>query len=690
MNTILSKMIVLSFISVLIASTMYVFLTNNQDSYINFEYPKYEVQNFKSYNDLNSYLKTNYYNDNTIGYPSEFGILESQGSIRLDESDQDLKGSEDVENDYSDTNIQELGVDEPDIVKTDGEYLYIISDLNLYIIYAYPAEDAEVISSITFNQSDRPSNIFINDDKLVVITQSYIYRLYDSSDVIYEGEEKIWQDTTKTNVFIYDISDRKKPLEINNIEIEGYYSNARMIDDYVYIITTQYAYEPLLYNDEDSLYIPRMSLDGKVESIDINDIYYIDSPDTSKTLTNIISFNVKDDNLDITAEVFILGTPSTIYVSTNNIIITSFSYNYDYDTIYDLIIEYLLPILPDEATNELATIDSLSIDDYQKKTVSEWIIQNYVEKMDEKLKQNIAMLFLMNLEKSIIHKIRINEGIITYDSQGTVPGYVKNQFSISEYNEYIRIATTVNGWMVSSYLSSIESYNNVYVLDENLETVGSIENIANGEEIYSVRFQDNKCYLVTYKQIDPFFVIDLQDPRNPEILGELKIPGYSTYLHPYDEDKIIGIGQEENNVKISLFNVEDVINPKELSTYKIQSEDEGNKWSYSSALYEHKAFLFDREKNLLIIPISIDYIESAYIFNITSNNIKLRGIINHEPENYSEEKPEMWDNSYWPGYYDYSIKRSLFIDDVIYTISNAMIKMNDFESLNELNSINLI
>ncbi|MFE3846057.1 beta-propeller domain-containing protein, partial [Thermoplasmatota archaeon] len=689
MSTILSKIIAVSFVMVIIASGTYVFLTTNPNINIISGFPEYDISNFETYNDFNTYLQNNYESYNTNYYSPGLSFTSELRSGASDEGNQDIKATEDVDNYFSDTNIQELGVDEPDIIKTDGTYLYVISNLNLYIIYAYPTENAEIISSITFNESDRPNNLFINDDKLAVITQSYIYRIHNGLDEKSISEE-IWQDTTTTHVFIYDLSDINKPTEIHDIEVEGYYSNARMIDDYVYIITTQYAYEPLLYKAKDSTYIPKIRVNNNEEKIGLKDIYYINSPDVAKTMTNILSFNIKEETIDVTAEVYILGNPSTIYVSTDNIFITSISNNYDYNTIYDLIIEYVLPYLPDEAKNELNNVNSLSIEDYQKITISEWIIQNYVEKMDEKQKHAIARQLIMHFEKTIIHKININNGEITYQSQGTVTGYVRNQFSISEYNNNLRIATTVNGWMMRPYLTSIESYNNVYVLDETLEIIGYIENIAVGEEIYSVRFLGEKCYLVTFKQIDPFFVIDLQDPQNPEILGELKIPGYSTYLHPYDQNNVIGIGQEGNNVKISLFNVEDVSNPQELSTYQIQQETEEYYWSYSSALYEHKAFLFDKSKNLLILPISTDYKELAYVFNITNNYISLKGIITHESENKdSEEEHEIWESDYWREDYGYSIKRSLFIEDVIYTISDSMIKMNDMETLNELNKISI-
>ena len=689
MTRILTKIIAVSFIMVMIASSSYYFLTDTDINFIPV-YDEYDVLNFGSYDDFNTYLQTNYDSYNNNYFSPQFGFT---SGIRTESSDgifDEMKGSSDLENDYSETNIQELGVDEPDIIKTDGTYLYVISNLNLYIIYAYPSENAEIISTIRFNESERPNTLFIKDDKLAVICQSYIYRYYGGITEDIVDEEKIWEDTTKTQIFIYDLSEINDPIKINTIEVEGYYSNARMIDDYVYVITTQYAYEPILYMDEESTYIPKIRVNEKEEKIELNNIYYINSPDISKTMTNIVSFNIKEDSTDVTAEVFILGTPSTIYVSTNNIFITSISSNYDYNTIYDLMIEYVLPYLPDEAKDELNNVNSLSLEDYQKITISEWILQNYVEKMDEKQKQEIAKQLIMQFEKTTIHKIKIDNGEITYESQGTVPGYVKNQFSLSEYDSHLRVATTVNGWMMRPYLSSIESYNNVYVFNENLEIVGYIEDIAIGEEIYSVRFQGEKCYLVTFKQIDPFFVIDLKDPENPEILGELKIPGYSTYLHPYDENNVLGIGKEGNNIKISLFNVEDVSNPKELSTYQLQQKTEEYSWSYSTALYEHKAFLFDKIKNILIIPISIDYKESAYVFNITNNKISLKGIITHESEeNKTEEEYEPWESSYWKGDYGYSIKRSLFIEDVIYTISDSMIKMNDMDTLNELNKISL-
>jgi uncharacterized secreted protein with C-terminal beta-propeller domain len=250
-----------------------------------------------------------------------------------------------------------------------------------------------------------------------------------------------------------------------------------------------------------------------------------------------------------------------------------------------------------------------------------------------------------------VTKIGIEEGTIIFKANGTVPGYVLNQFSMDEHNGYFRIATTDHDWRSGS------SGNNVYVLNEDMEIVGELEDLAPGEEIYSARFMGERCYLVTFKKVDPLFTIDLSDPENPTVLGKLKIPGYSDYLHPYDENTLIGIGKETveaeegdfawyQGVKISLFDVSDVANPRELAKIEI-----GSRGTDSPALYDHHAFLFSKARNLLVIPIleaKIDEndfsgevpanfygeytYQGAYVFSISREGIELRGTITHLDE----------------------------------------------------------
>ncbi|MBM3291389.1 hypothetical protein FJY84_01790 [Candidatus Bathyarchaeota archaeon] len=307
-----------------------------------------------------------------------------------------------------------------------------------------------------------------------------------------------------------------------------------------------------------------------------------------------------------------------------------------------------------------------------------------------------------------IHKIKLDNGLINFIAEGTVPGWVLNQFSMDEYNGYFRIATTTGrmwwGWRGGS---STEQSSAVYVLDKNMKTVGKIEGLAPKEEIYSARFMGNRCYLVTFKKVDPLFVIDLSKPTEPKILGKLKIPGYSNYLHPYDETHLIGLGKETveaeegdfawyQGLKISLFDVTNVANPIEIAKIEV-----GDRGTDSPALHDHHAFLFSKEKNLLVIPIletKIDpakyngkppanaygeYIaQGAYVFEISLKGITLRGRITHIQDD-SLLKSGYWFNS------ESSVERSLYIENFLYTISGRMVKINDLNNLKEISYFNL-
>jgi uncharacterized secreted protein with C-terminal beta-propeller domain len=279
---------------------------------------------------------------------------------------------------------------------------------------------------------------------------------------------------------------------------------------------------------------------------------------------------------------------------------------------------------------------------------------------------------------------------------------VLNHFSMDEHNGYFRVATTDHNWISGS------SGNNIYVLNEDLKTVGKLENLAPGEEIYSARFMSDRCYLVTFKKVDPLFTIDLSEPDNPIVLGKLKIPGYSDYLHPYDENTLIGIGKETveakegdfawyQGVKISLFDVSDVDNPRELAKIEI-----GNRGTDSPALYDHHAFLFNRMRNLLVIPILEARIDKndfsgkvpanfygeytyqgAYVFDISLEGIQLKGRITHLDDEMDILKSGYWFDS------EYEVDRSMYIEENLYTLSQGMIKINNLETLSELAKINL-
>jgi len=516
--------------------------------------------------------------------------------------------------DYSTTNIQVEGVDEADIVKTDGKYIYVVSGKSVVIIEAYPAEDAEVLSRIELNRT--LEELFVNGDRLVVFEGGGFdtYHVYE---------------TPRVFIRVYDVSDRTNPISARNVSLDGYYLNSRMIDEYTYVVINQ----PACYlNNEVAL--PRISSGNRVEEIGASTIYYSDIPDYSYTFTTVVAINVQNDEEEPTHETFLLGAARAMYVSLNNIYMT-----------------------------------------------------------------------FPEVEKTLVYRIHIDGGEIKREASGGVPGYVLNQFSMDEHEGYFRIATTTGH--IARSLEEASSRNHVYVLDMNLNIVGSLEDLAPGERIHSARFMGGRCYLVTFRKIDPLFVIDLEDPENPRVLGQLKITGYSDYLHPYDENHVIGIGKETvaaedgdfawyQGVKISLFDVSDVENPKEIDKYEV-----GDRGTDSPILRDHKAFLFDKSRNLLVIPVLVaeideekypsgvppyahgDYVwQGAYVFDVSlDEGLVLKGRITHLENDADLMKS---------GYYfssSYSVKRSLYIGNVLYTISDKKIKMNSLENLDEINEV---
>jgi uncharacterized secreted protein with C-terminal beta-propeller domain len=279
-------------------------------------------------------------------------------------------------------------------------------------------------------------------------------------------------------------------------------------------------------------------------------------------------------------------------------------------------------------------------------------------------------------ENTSIHRISIEEGEISYKAKGEVPGWVMSRFSMDEHGDYFRIATT-KGWSTS---------HGVYVLDMEMNMVGSVEGIAPGERMFSARFMGNRAYLVTFRRTDPFFVINLTDPTAPEVLGELIIPGWSDYLHPYDENHVMGLGKEATTtgrtlgVKLSLFDVTNVSDPKEISKYVI-----GDSSSYTIAASDPHAFLFNKEKNLLVIPVNLNHTyNAAYVFDISlENGLELRDTIRH-PEDQDDEVV------YWRYRdYDSDIQRTFYIDDTLYTLSNNYLKMNGMDDLRDINILKL-
>ena len=557
--------------------------------------------------------------------------------------------------DFSTTNVQVEGVDEADIVKTDGDYIYTISGDELVIIRATPLSEAEVLSETDLGNFT-PSQIFIEDDNLMIF--GYTQYMVDApmsaakpgapmSDIWYPYP---YYYKSMATVQLWDISDRENPEISRTVDFEGNYIASRKVGDKVYFAVNSYPeYEVL--EAEDILPEYRDSESGSdefVPSCGCDDVAYF-NPWRATSYITLVVMSIDDDDADIEKEV-ILGSGQNVYASLENFYITEYDYWGG-----------IMPLMR-EAIQEPK-------------------------------------------ETTIVHKFYLDDMDIGYVGNAEVPGHVLNQFSMDEHKGNFRIAMTEGRTTRDG--SSMTS-NNIYIYDEDMELMGSLLDLAPGESIYSARFLGDRGYLVTFKKIDPFFVIDLSDPTNPEVLGKLKIPGYSDYLHPYDENHIIGIGKDTaeaaeergdfawyQGVKMAMFDVSDVSNPVEVDKVII-----GDRGTDSEVLRDHKAFLFDREKNLLVLPILLaeikgdpaeledwaygDYVyQGAYVYSLTpEDGFKLQGRITH----YDDEDVFEKSGYYFYGY-GFNVRRSLYIGDYLYTLSENKLKANRLSDLEELASL---
>jgi len=611
--------------------------------------------------------------------------------------------------DYSQTNIQVEGVDEADIIKTDGNYIYALVRNKLTIIKSVPAKQSAIVASIDFKS--RPQELFINGDRLAVFGS-------DSEFQKTELYRSLPRRSDYTYLSIYDITDRTAPKELRTIRYEGNYFSSRMIGSYAYLVTntSQYGYEsdatPLPRVIENNAVLPNTCVAGS--PCFAPDAYYFDIPYESYTLATLTAINLADTVAPIEGDVYVLPGAENMYVSQNAAYITYTKQLNEYEVMLEASREVMEPRLTDEERQRIAAIEaaedfiltrSEKMDKigrvFERNTakLSEDELKQLGEQMENVLKQKFASL-ADELEKTVIHKITLKDNQVEYAATGEVKGSVLNQFSLDESGGYFRIATTKGReWLpFNTDEGEQKSYSNLYVLDANMNVVGSLERLAEGERIYSARFMQNRAYLVTFQQTDPLFVIDLAEPTAPKVLGELKIPGFSNYLHPYDDTTLIGLGKDtevtesggvrQKGLKLSLFDVSDVSAPHEIDAIVI-----GESGSDSIAAQDHKAFLFSREKNLLVIPASLmetkdqDWPEftfgGALVFKVDKKGFNLRGRIDHSDGGAGSE----WD--WWGGYgyFDNTVKRSLYIDNVLYTFSNLYLKAHSLDDLAEVATV---
>lgn len=565
--------------------------------------------------------------------------IDSVGSTESSSSSSNTK-------DYSTTNIQVENVDEADIVKTDGDYIYSISEDNVIITDAKDPKQPKVVATIQSEDDDIPEDIILYKDKLVVIstkgnqTQRYYYN-----------------NRMNTVVKIYNITSREKPVLTKSYEMYEPYYTSRCIDNVLYVILSGNL------RKEDDEIVVGYNEDNMEKEMSIDKIKYLkDVKTTKQTLISTVDLN--NETADIKLDSYLMNI-SNAYVSENAIYLLNQKYNNDSKIPIKLLFGFK---------------GVFGLEDYYEMDSESGY---YTE----------------------IYKFDIKENV-EYKAKTKVKGKTINQYSLDEKDNHLRIALYDNDG------------SRVAIFDEDLKQIGISDNVAKGEKMYSSRFIGDKVYFVTYKTIDPLFVMDLSNETKPKVLGKLKIPGYSTYLHPYDENHIIGIGMETKEIinrnsngkvisttakvvgmKMALFDVSNVNSPVQISSVVI-----GDSRTTSAILTNPKALLFSKEKSLIAIPVnnySQDFevtssnnyetminnytkygkpynAEGYFVYNINvQDGFKLKGVITHEKTNatyyYSNSK----------------LLRGLYIDNNLYTVSETMIKVNELDSLKAVGELKL-
>ncbi len=559
-------------------------------------------------------------------------IKENYGSVNGEESDrggvleqlEDTKDSvtNSIEQNSSETNTQVDNVDEADIVKVADNYIYYIAENKVVIIKAENPESAEKVAEIDYsNETFRPIEMFVNKNHLVVIGS-----MSEEITVINSIEDTDTKDYAMTpeykcGMILYDVSDKQSPKETRRIEIEGGYLSSRMIEDSIYLVANKY------------LYCSELIKNG-IEGVNEND-YQLHYRDTS--------ISQEEKIIDYNKIYYFDKMESSNYLTMVGINLNS----------------------NDEA--DLQTFLGAGNIVYASEN------NMYLAKTNIEYGEN----FKIQSSNTQILKFKLNNGKIEFQVEGVVDGIVNNQFSMDENGEFFRIATTIG----DVYNLDETTSNTLYVLNEKLEVVGKVANFAKEEKIYSVRYIGDKAYVVTFKQTDPFFVIDLSTPTNPQIIGELKLPGYSTYLHPYDETHIIGIGYDtkedgtritNNGMKMVMFDISDFSNPQVLF-----KTDIGEKNTTSEITYNHKSIVYSKEKNIIAFPL-LDYgikqsNSRAAIYEIDlEKGFILKGEITHLTNNYLE-----------------NVERVVFVNNAYYTLSKKLIKAANMETLEVIKEMDI-
>ena len=546
----------------------------------------------------------------------------ASSNVVADLEEQKTQASE--KSDFSTTNLQVTGVDESDIVKTDGHYIYIATSDKVQIVDASadtPSQLTGIIPELSGNM-DRICEMYVADDRLLLILQTEdTDGLEQSVDDSFSKAELIMEDvayypnranSVHTKVLTYDITNPAAAKLIGTFTQDGSYNSSRKIGDQLYLFT-DYGY-PMIY----PYIMPRFEAQTKQQEMELiqEEEIRVTEEDVKKTLPQIQGVTIPENCISLPEE----GTESGVLISSMDV-----------------------------KEPEKATDQKLIFSGYSMLYVTRDSIILYCTDYD----------MASERERTNLTKFSIDDGRITADCAESVPGYIEDTFAIHENKDgYVYVLTT-------SYTENGNT-NQLFVLDEKLKIHGKIAHIADGESVYAARFVDEIGYFVTYRNMDPLFTVDFSDPANPTLIGELEIPGFSDYLQFWDDTHLIGVGEEHKakdsefiGIKVSLYDISDPTNVKESA--KIVMKDA----CYAPAQYNYKALLADAGKNVIAFLTQDkgdNYQISQRIFTLQDGALKKAAT--------DRISVEDWD-------YSTDSYRNLYIGDKLYLVREGLVIVYD-------------
>lgn len=552
----------------------------------------------------------------------------------------DMDGAK-AEGEFSSTNTQVKNVDEADVIKTDGKYVYYLNQSKMYIAQADPPENMKIVYQYDFSKDDLyPMEMFLYKQHIAVILKDYSWQ---------EENEGYNRYSPNTIVRTYNIDNPSNPTLERIFKLDYPYLTSRMVENNLYLVATTY-----LDNSKLNPEYFDSATGNSIKEIDYKDLFLMrgNSDENYRQINVVASLPIDDSQKEAKIKGFIGGGGETVYMSTEHIYIVESSSN----------------------------------------AITEAPVKEFLNTLTDKNYRNLNF----SEYGTNIYRVKIKDGNIGDFDSAFVPGRVNNQFSMDEYDGYFRLTTQKGNW---NYASS-----GVYVLDSAMNLCGSLEGLAPEESIFSSRFMGDRLYLVTFKKVDPLFVISLKDPKKPTVLGKLKIPGYSEYIHPLDENHIIGFGKDTKGgndnfswyqgIKMAIFDVSDVNNPKEKFVEKI-----GDRGSDSELLRNHKALMYMKNLGLMAFPVTLyekteegndsEYGEfsyqGAYVYNVSSDEgFKLRGKITHLGPESKITSSNVYDNENTS-----FINRIIYANEALYTFSGDKVKATRYSDMKEVSQIPL-